>query len=307
MEVILMASNYTLNDVRNMTYKLLDEYSTVTASVDANITNRIDECINVYYMQLSEKDKTSALTKISQFPVENMLGETFSHDSHTTTAVKFTQASAYTYYFEVDGDCSVDILEGSNTNTMTTLSTLTITSVSTFTRYRDFMTGTTSSDYYQLYFYGDGVYNIRNVAFYPYTFGNNTASIPDFKPHMEYALSSDYMDTKNVTYRYNKDYGVFTDYRIENGYLLIPRGYSAEFYHNYWKQVTAVATATNTFDLKDKTCLIIPYGVAGDILIGNGFNVQAGMTLKNTYESMKERIDTSNEQGRHTLFNIKGW
>jgi hypothetical protein len=302
-----MASTYTVQNVRDMVYKLLDEYSTTTASIDSNVTNRIDECINVYYMQLSEKDKTSALTKISQFPVENMLGETFSYDTHTTTAINFSQASSYAYYFEVDNECSVDIKEGSSLSTLTTLSTLTITGISTFTRYRGFMTGAVSGDYYQLSFYGDNVYNIRNVAFYPYTFGNNTASIPDFKPHMEYALSSDYMDTKNVTYRYNEDYGVFTDYRIENGYLLIPRGYSAEFYHNYWKQVSKVTTATNTFDLKDKTCLIIPYGVAGDILIGNGFNVQAGMTLKNTYEQMKAQIDTSNEQGRHTLYNIKQW
>ncbi len=296
-----------MQDVRNTVYKLLGEYSTVTASIDTNVTNRIDELINRYYFELSEKDKTSALTKISQFPVENMLGETFYINTHTTTALTFTQASAYAYHFEVDGECSVDILEGSNTATMTTLSTLTITGVSTFTRYRNFMTGSVSGDYYGLSFYGDGVYNIRNVAFYPYAFGNSTAAIPDFKPEMEYAVSSDYMDTKNVTFRYKSQYGTFTDYRIENSYLLIPRGYSAEFYHNYWKQVTAVATATNTFDLKDKNVLAIPFAVAGDILIGNGFNIQAGNTLKAEYEKMKARISTFEAQGRQTMYNIKGW
>ena len=299
--------SYTMQDCRNEVYKLLGEFSLTTASIDTDITNRIDNLINKYYFDLSERDKTSAVTKISQFPVENMLGETFTYSVHTTTAVTFTQASSYAYYFEVDNEHSVDILEGSSVNTMTTLSTLTVTGVSTFTRYRGFMTGSVSGDFYRLSFYGDNVYTIRNAAFYPYTFGNSTASIPDFKPYTEYAISSDYMDTKNVTYRHNDEYGVFTDYKIENGYLLIPRGYSAEFYHNYWKQVSQVTTATNTFDLKDKTVLNIPFAVAGDILIGNGFNIQAGRELKSEYEKMKFQIDPSNEQGRHTMFNIKRW
>jgi len=298
---------YTMQDVRNITYKLLGEYSPATASVDVNLTYRVDELINRYYFELAELDKVSAITKISQFPVENMLGETFEYEKCTTTAISYTQASALAYYFEVDGGCFVDVKEGSNTATMTTLSTLDVTGVSVFTRYRGFITAATASNYITMSFYGSSPLTIRNFAYYPYDFGAATASIPDFKPHMEYAISADYMDTKNVTYRCNEDYGTFTDYKIENGYLLIPRIYSAEFYHNYWKQVSGVTTATNTFEIKDKTVLLIPFGVAGDILIGNGFNIQAGNTLLEKYESKKNQIDTSNEQGRHTMFNYQGW
>jgi len=298
---------YTMQDIRNFTYKLVDEYAVATASVDANISARVDDLINHAYYELAEKDKVSALVEIPQFPIANMLGETFSYDTHTTTALTYTQASSYAYYFEVDNECSVDIKTGSNTTTMTTLSTLTITGISTFTRYRGFMTGTTSSDYYQLSFYGDNVYTIKNVAFYPYTFGNNTASIPDFKPYMEYSLPSDYMDRKTVSYRYKSDYGTFTDYKIEGSYLMIPRGYSAEFFFYYWKQVTGVATATDTFDIKDENALIIPYYVAGMIMIGNGFNVAAGNKLVEMYEYKKGNIDTSQDYGKHDIFNLMGW
>jgi len=298
---------YTMQDIRDEVYKLLDEYSNSTASIDSNLSARIDEQINMAYYELAKKDKVSGLVEIPQFPVENMLGETFKYDTHTTTAINYSCQSAYAYYFEVNGECSVDIKEGSSLSTMTTLSTLTITSISTFTRYRDFMTGTTSGDYYQLSFYGDNVYTIKNVAFYPYTFGNSTASIPDFKPYMEYSLPSDYMDRKTVSYRYKSDYGTFTDYKIEGSYLMIPRGYSAEFFFYYWKQVTGVATATDTFDIKDENALIIPYYVAGMIMIGNGFNVAAGNKLVEMYEYKKDNIDTSQNYGKHDIYNICGW
>jgi len=296
-----------MQDIRNEVYKLLGEYSVVTASIDTNITNRIDGLINRYYFELAEKDKVSALTKISQFPIENMLGEIYDYQTYTTTAIPYTQASARTYFFEVDNECAVDIKEGSNTSTMTTLSTLDITGISTFTKYRGLISAATASNYITMSFYGTAPFTIRNVAMYAYTFGNNTASIPDFMPYLEYALSSDYMKTKNVSYRLSQNYGVFTDYIIENGYLMIPRGYSAEFYHNYWKQVSGVATATNTFDVRDKTAAIIPFGVAADILIGNGFNVAAGRVLEEKYERMKAQIDTFTDQGRKTISNYKGW
>ena len=297
----------TMQNIRDEVYKILDEYSTTTASVDTNITNRIDNQINIAYYELSEKNKLASSIYISQFPVENMLGETFSYDVHTTTVVNYTQASAYAYYFQTDNECTVDVKEASSNGTYTTLSTISITGISTFTEYKDFVTATVSSDYIRLSFYGDNVYTIRNVAFYPYTFNNLTASIPTFKPYNEYALPSDYDDINRVRYRYNADYDNFTDYRIEASSVLIPRGYSAEFIIDYWRFPSAVTTATNTFDILDKFAWLIPYHVAGTILVGNGFNVGAGQTLLNIYEQKKGRIDTSIEYGRQSVINYKGW
>jgi len=299
--------SYTFQDIRNECLKLLGEYDAVTANVDTFMSNRIDTFINHYYMDLTSRDKVSSYTKITQFPIENMLGETFDYDTYTTTAVTFSQASAYAYYFEVDGDCAIDVLDGSSTTTMTTLSTITLTGNTCFTAYKAFATAGVSSDYIKLSFYGSTVFNIRNVAFYPYAFGNATASIPAFTPYVEYSIASNYADIKNVTYRYKSDYGTFTDYLIEHGKLLIPRGYSAEFFFNYWKQVSALTTATNTFEIKDKTVLIIPYGVAGDILLGDGLNISAGQALKAEYEKKKAQIDPSNEYGRQKVDNILGW
>jgi len=279
----------------------------VTAAIDVSILNRVDDGINLCYQELAQKDKISSCVAISQFPVENMLGEMFSYDTHTTTSVSYVAASAYSYYYECDGAHSVDILEGSSTTTMTTLSTVTVTAASTFTAYKNFVTATVSSDYIKLDFYGNQEYRIQNAAFYPYTFGDSTAAIPAFKPYAEYDLPSDYSDINKVRYHVNSDYGVLTDYKIENGKLLISRGYSAEFFLDYWIIPSAVTTATDTFLIKDRTALIIPYGVAGDILIGNGINVGQGQTFKAEYEKKRDAIDTSTEHGKQTIRNIKGW
>jgi hypothetical protein len=299
--------NYTLGDIRNMTTKLLNEYQTTTSLIDISILNRIDESVNLCYQELSQKDKIASSVAISQFPIANMLGETFSYDTHTTTSVSFVAASAYAYYYECDGAHSVDILEGSSTATMTTLSTVTVTAASTFAAYRDFVTAAVSSDYIKLEFYGDQEYRIKNAALYPYTFGNSTAAIPAFKPYVEYALPSDYSDINKVRYRANNEYGTLTDYRIDGGNLLISRGYSAEFFLDYWIIPSAVTTATNTFLIKDRTALIIPYGVAGDILIGNGINVGQGQAFKAEYEKKLKAIDTSTEHGKQTISNTRRW
>lgn len=297
----------TLQQIRDECYKLLDEYSTTTASIDSNITNRIDGQINRYYFELAQKDKVSATEYISQFPVANMLGETFSYNTYTTTAVTYTQASAYAYYFEVDNDCTVDVQEASSDGVYTTLSTITVTGASCFTSYKNFVTATVSSDNIKLSFYGDNVFTIKNVAMYPYTFGNVTANIPSFTPSVNYQISSDFMDIKNITFTNNAEYGKFTDFTIENGKLMIPRGYSTEFRFNYYKKVNPLTSATDTFEIQDENAWIIPYGVAGTVLIGNGFNVGAGQVLNGMYEQKKNQIDTSENFGRQEIYNIKGW
>jgi hypothetical protein len=290
-----------------MTTKLINEYQTTTSLIDVSILNRIDESINLRYFELAQKDKIASSVAISQFPVENMLGENFTHYTHTATSVSFVAASAYAYYYECDGAHSMDILGGSSTSTMTTLSTVTVTAASEFTAYRNFVTAAVSSDYIKLDFYGTQKYEIRNAAMYPYTFGDSTAAIPAFKPYNEYSLPSDYSDINKVRYRADGDYGTFTDYRIDGGKLMISRGYSAEFILDYWIIPSAVASATDTFLIKDRTALIIPYGVAGDVLIGNGINVGQGQAFIAEYEKKLKAIDPSTEHGKQTIANVKGW
>lgn len=299
--------SYTFQNIRDMTYKLINEYSTISGNIDTTLTNRVDESINSKYMELATKDKISSSVSIAQFPVENMLGEIFNYDTHDLTVVSYVAASAACYYYECNGAHSVDILEGSSVSTMTTLSTVTVTAVSTFVAYKNLITAAVTSDYIKLNFYGTGVYQIRNVAMYPYPFNNSTAEIPAFTPYCSYTIPTDYDDVDQVRYRNGAKYDKLTDYRMEDGKLLIPRGYSAEFFFDHYIIPAALTTATDTFLIKDRTALMIPYGVAGDILIGNGINVGQGQAFIAEYEKKRDSIDTSKEYGKQTISNTRKW
>jgi hypothetical protein len=320
----------TMQDIRNATYKLLNEYQTITANVDTNIVNRVDEQINLCYMELATKDKISASFWIAQFPIPNLLypssnnnnttwadtpydGSMYITDSYDQSALTYAAASAASYYYEVDGSCTLDIYEISAGGTATLQSFNTGTGVSTFTQYTGFITAVSGADTIQLSFYTTGAtFDVRNVALYKYTFNGVTASIPTYTPYVEYSIPSAYYSINRVRYKYYDDYRNFSDYRIDNDIdnqrkLLIPRGYRGEFVFDYWRLPSAVTTATNTFDIRDSYAYIIPWGVAGAIMLGNGFNARVGQLYIQIYEGKKNGIKLDHNYGRMGLDNIKGW
>ncbi len=316
----------TMQNVRDMTYKLLNEYQTVTANVDLNIVSRVDEQINLCYMELATKDKISASFWIAQFPIPNLLypssvendynvaygGSLYVTDSYQNTALTYAAQSAASYYFEVDNNCDVDIYEISAAGTAT-LNTLSITGISVFTQYVGFITAVSGADTIQLAFYTTGAtFDVRNVALYGYTFNGVTASIPYYQPWVEYQIPDDYYGINRMRMRYYNDYRNFSDYRIDNDInnkrrVLIPRDYRAEFVFEYWKLPSAVSTGLDTFQIRDAYTYVIPWGVAGTIMLGNGFNARVGQLFLDMYEKKKNNIKLDHDFGYMKLDNIKGW
>lgn len=316
----------TMQNVRDMTYKLLNEYQTVTANVDLNIVSRVDELINQHYMELATKDKVSASFWITQFPIPNLLYPSnvnanydvpydngmFVTDSFQSTALTYAAQSAASYYFEVDNNCNVDVYEISAAGTAT-LQTLSITGISIFTQYVGFITAVSGADTIQLAFYTTGAtFDVKNVALYSYTFNGVTASIPYYQPWVEYQIPDDYYGINRMRYRYYNDYRTFSDYRIDNDVndkrrVLLPRNYRGEFVFEYWRMPTQVVTAADTFQLRDAYAYIIPWGVAGAIMLGNGFNARVGQLFLDMYEKKKNNIKLDHDFGYMQLDNIRGW
>jgi hypothetical protein len=316
----------TMQQVRDMTYKLLNEYQTVTANVDLNIVNRVDEQINLCYMELATKDKISASFWIAQFPLDNLLYPTnanenydvpynnaqFVTDSFNGTPLTYAAVSAASYYFEVDNNCDVDVYEISANGTAT-LETISITGVSVFTQYVGFVTAVSAEDIIQLSFYTNGAtFDVKNVALYGFTFNGVTASIPYYQPWVEYQIPDNYYGINRMRYRFYNDYRTFTDYRIDNDIndlrrVLIPRNYRGEFIFEYWKLPELVTTAADIFYIRDAYTLIIPWGVAGTIMLGNGFNARVGQLFLDMYEKKKNNIKIDHDFGYMKLDNVKGW
>jgi hypothetical protein len=285
----------------------------------------VDEQINACCMELAERDRISASFWIAQFPIENLLrprssgnsfyereNGAFEVESYEGETLIYSVVSAGSYYFEVDGECSVDIYETSTLGTAT-LQTLSITAVSIFTPYVGFITAVDGDDTIQLAFYTEGsTFDVRNVALYEYTFNGVTASIPYYQPYVEYAIPENFYELNRIRSRIYTEYRNFTDYRIDNNVdndrmLLIPRNYRGEFVFEYWKYPTMVTTAVQTFEIMDANALKIPWGVAGSIMLGNGFNARVGQMYMDMYERKKNSIKMSHNYGQIKVDNIKGW
>lgn len=311
----------TMDNVRDATYKLLNEYQTITGNVDLNVVQRVDEQINLCYWELATKDRVSASFWIAQFPINNILypaadtqdGGQFVADSYQTTPLTYAAASACSYYFEVDNACKVDIYEYSSVGATATLETLTIPAVSIFTQYVGFITALSAGDTIQLAFYvSGGTFDVKNVAMYSFSFSGVTASIPYYQPWVEYQIPQDFYAINRMRYRDNADYRTFSDYRIDNDVsnlwrVLVPRDYRGEFVFEYWAMPSAVATALDTFKIRDAYAYIIPWGVAGAIMMGNGFNARVGAMYMQYYEQKKDAIKLDHDFGYMKLDNIKGW
>lgn len=323
--------NITMQAVRDASYKLLNEYQTVTGNVDLNVVQRVDEQINLCYWEIATKDKVSASFWIAQFPINNLLypstqdandwggqccgGGMYVTDSYQSTPLTYAAASACSYFFEVDNACNVDIYEYSaaGTGATATLQTLTISAVSIFTQYVGFITALSAGDTIQLAFYvSGGTFDVKNVALYSFSFSGVTASIPYYQPWVEYQIPTDFYAINRMRYRYYNDYRTFSDYRIDNGVdnvwkLLVPRDYRGELVFDYWRMPSGVTTAVNTFEIRDAYAYIIPWGVAGAIMMGNGFNARVGGMYMQYYEQKRDAIKLDHNYGYMKLDNIKGW
>jgi len=305
--------NLTVGEIRNATYKLLREYYPVAANIDINLTYIVDtELINRYYYEVAEIEGVEAVVKYSHFPIKNLLGEmstNFGYKTHTNVSVDYNAASARSYTFEVNKNCTAYVYEQSGDGTLTTLATIECTSVTGFTEYRGLFTPATVSNVAKLSFVGNGEYQIKNVAMYPYYFDGVSANIPPFKQYSEFQKPSDYLDIHYVEMENVSSFNPnFTDYNQDKDKWRIKRQYSAEFSFYYYRQVSAIDSAsTSKFEVTDKTALLIPFALAGTVLNANGYNLQAGSTFINTFEAKKAQIAQSENNGKQEIYNIKGW
>lgn len=301
----------SFQDIRNEIYKQLGEYSPVTGDIDVALTYRVDNLINRYYCELAEREKVTSMFHINHFPVPNLLDDQYSCYSHYDTAINVIGYSAFSYWFETNHSCYVDVQENTSNNNYCTLATISVSGVSMFTPVAGFVTANSAGNAIRLQFYGTGYYQVRNVGMYAYTFEGTTASIPDARPYTEYTIPSNYFDMKMIEQRNNDIYENFTDYKQQGkagGKILISRdNYSSEFVVHYYKQPSFLSNATDTFEIQDKTVMLIPPAVAGMILKGNGLNLGAGEALLNEYDKGKSQIDNSEEQGMEDITNYEQW
>lgn len=324
----------TYGDTKKRALKLLDEYDTtgvIQSTTDVNI--KIQDFTNDAMKNLAETTaRIPGVKHIINAPVRNTL-------AYDTSAIKtfepggadisITLTNARSCYFEIIGPATVHIEEATaGSTTYTPLETIAVPgSVTEFTEYRRLINPTQLTNMIRLRFTGSYVFHVRNYILYPYAW-ESEADVQQHRPFFEYDLPSDCLELNNVMAK--KDVRQFIPYAK---YVLLPNkriGFNrydapAEFVVNYWRmptlfvytdveetndaQIYGIDRINGTYRVSDDAAMVIPYYVAGNILLSEGGanGVTVGMTLLNIYEARKSEIISNKTEEQGTILNVTGW
>lgn len=262
--------------------------------------------------------KIPAVQYLTINPVLNELNrDTSSIKKHLPgTDFSIELAGAKSCYFELDGPGTVLIQEQVN-GVWNTLSTITSTD-SVIKEYRRLINASNPANNIQLVFTGDYPYDFRNFVLYPYAWPTED-QIQQFKPFLIYDFPTDYLKFNKVMIKrdqrqyvqLNSDFQLRPDKKIAINKYLAP----AEVEVHYWrKPILLVSTNNDTtdsaleLDINDDAARVIPYYVAGQIVISEG-DLSKGLTLINEYESKKNSLvgnDLGYAANVYTIYSVGG-
>jgi hypothetical protein len=98
-----------------------------------------------------------------------------------------------------------------------------------------------------------------------YTIDSSVTPVSTANGYKKYAQPPNYKQHNFI----NLDDERFYDYRIENGYLLIPEGYTGTFVWSYYRYPTEINDSTSDsyeFEVEAHTHRLIPYYIAGMVI-----------------------------------------
>lgn len=325
---------YTYGDVRKMTIKLLDDYS--TAGV---ITSTTDSLIKIRdFVNATQIDLASSTAKINGefFIPHNPIYNELSRDTSSIKTflpggadISVTLVNAKACYFEIAGPATVYIEEAvSGSSTYTNLETITVpTTVTTFTEYRRLITPSLATNMIRLRFTGTYIFNVRNFILYPYPWPTE-ASIQAHKPYIEYDLPSDFLELSQVMAKKNvRQLIPYTNYILRPDKKIAIDSYDpGEYLVHYWRFPSAFVFVDNdtiddaqkfgidttvtpaTYRVSDDAAIIIPYCAAGQVLLSEGdINIPRALTLMNIFEQKKAGLIRNRIGYSSNIINVFGW
>lgn len=300
-----------LSEIRDLAYKLANTYSAdgqlIPLSDNADARLAMTDFINTGYYKSLQFTPVEAVYSITQKSIPNLLNmySSFNLVQHLDTDYTVTATSAKSYYFEVDKDCVVYI-EEIISGVWTTLSTITVTGITSFTEYKGLITASNVANDIRIRFSGNYPYNIRRTALYYYSFASAN-DVPKFKPYVNYPLPGDYISlNKIVVNGDDREHSTLIDYGIEKKNLVLNYFYSGSFDVHYFKRPDPLVLDTDIPETPIEGHSYLAYFSSGSWLFSTGQQAQ-GLTLINQYDSfMTESTPTIDEQNG-TIENFNNW
>lgn len=298
----------------------MNEYSINGEIIGATDENRLDydlrmnSVIDMHQRRIATSTKKISSSYVfSQYPPTNTISNPlnqFDLVQFNGTDIEYSGGqNVKSYYFEVDGNCTVTIEESPDGTTWSTLSTITPTPTryGLFTAYKGAIA--TTADYYVRYvFTGTTVYNIRNIAFYAAAYPT-VNDIPPYKEKRPYAMPTNFYQLHYIILNGqrvdSKQYLKTSDWEQEGrNNIYVPFTEKGEYRVYYWAYPTAInddSLDSITLDIDDEAIDCIVYGTAMDLI--DDERTTAYQRLKVKYDEFIARLDNSTPMGGVTISN----
>ena len=300
-----------LGQIKDMALQLIDEYSSngelISGADNADVLNKMTNLANAAQAQISEFAKIRAVHEIVQYPINNLLGESYDIHQHTGEDLEYeSDTPAKAYYFEVDGEATVYVEELSSG--WQVLETINVPgTVAGFTAYKGLINASNPNNKTRLRFSGSYPYNTRNRALYEFAF-SSADKVPAYQEEVKYDLPSDFWQLENILFlsTNSKRFTEFIHYTFRDGTLFIPRSFKGEFRVNYFKKPVALVEDADVPEIDSKYHHLIAQYVAAMVLVSRG-ETSKGTQLRNFYEVELYRINGDDGSGPGYIKDAIGW
>jgi hypothetical protein len=255
----------------------------------------------------------TAIYKIEHHPLP-IMGTAY-HRQKITNGSTVNISGAKAFFFECNGSSGNCVVKKTNGDV---LKEITFSSTNKeYTQYKGFIKddGVFYTDDVVLVFNGDYRYSVRNLVFYDTLDSANESDIPSYDTYVKYdlaVLTTDFLslvqnpinDVKEEhEFRINSDYFVEKPSKILLPYDAV--GTYEVTYNRKRVKATSVST-TETVDLDDDLCEILPYLVASDIWADDEPS-KAEYYLMRYRELEAKIINAERKPLQARIRNVSGW
>lgn len=299
--------------------KLINEYSNNgginSDAYLADFTLRFPDAAQAAQMEIATIKKIHAVYNFSQNAITPLGGRLSGFEEIQFLGTDYSNdvgLGAKSYYFEVDKQSTVYIEEETATGVWTILSTITIpNTVTYFTAYKGLITPVSALHNVRLRFSGTYPYNIRNRALWAYTFAT-AADVPDYRPYVKYTMPINAMEIKKIIQESDiRQYKSLSDYFIEGKTTVVVNYYYiGSFRVEYFQYPTVITPSTAEgfeFELDREAQELIPFSMAGQVLLTEDETRPLGVTLLNQYQNKLAGLSTEENASYAEINNVTGW
>jgi hypothetical protein len=277
----------TAQQVFEWVMSIADELSS-TGTINPSDTNdykyRTPAILNTLQSELIKPGDIFSTHEISHKPASTVVGSFDVLEFEGTELTMEGNGQAKSYYFEVDGECTIYIED--YTGNWNTLATITVpNTITDFTAYSGVITPTTGATKTRYRFTSNYRYLIKNYALFSAPFP--ASRIPQYRPWLKVSMPSNFKSINQIVEEVSDQYNVSSSYKWEGkADLYIAWEFEGNIrivYRPIPSIITAITDVLEVDDITARTLMV--YGLGAELYKDE--NEDLYKHFKSRYEFLK--------------------